>query len=95
MSPRIEADPGALGAAGSEQATLAAEIVEVSAELGAAAGAIMGAAGSSYAASAMEGCALGWTASLELLSDSVNGYAGNLDAAGRAYEGTDRGAMPR
>jgi len=93
--PRIEADPGQLTAAGSVHADLAGQIMGVCAGLGSAAGAIVGGAGSSYAASSMEDCALSWLASLEMLADSVNGYACNLDAAASAYEGTDRGAMPR
>lgn len=94
MSPRLAADPGQLGSAGSAQQQIAVDIVAVSAEMGAAAGAIIGAAGSSYAASSLERCALSWAASLELLADSVAGYAANLGAAGGAYEGTDRGAIP-
>jgi Excreted virulence factor EspC, type VII ESX diderm len=93
--PRIEADPGQLTAASSAHVELAGQIMDVSAGLASAAGEIVGAAGSSYAASSMEGCALSWLASLEMLADSVDGYACNLGAAASAYEGTDRGAMPR
>ena len=90
---RMEAQPEALSGAGSRQAGIADNIVELSGRLTAAADGASG-AGDPALAEAMTGAVQSWQASLSLVSDSVRGIATNLSGAANVYAYVDESAIP-
>ena len=91
---RIAVETGQLHTAGQRQLALAEQVAAVCGPLEAAAQSAAGAAGEPAVSAAITDCAIAWSTSLALLSGSVSGLGGNVDAAGSAYTTTDANAMP-
>ena len=89
---RIAAQPSSLSSAGSQQAGIADEIVELSARLTSATSAASG-AGDPGLAEAITGAVQSWQASLAIIGDSVGGIGQNLSGAGSAYAIVDESAI--
>jgi hypothetical protein len=90
---RMEAQPEALRGAGTRQAGIADNIVELSGRLTAAADGASG-AGDPALEEAMTGAVQSWQASLSLVADSVRGIATNLSSAANVYVYVDESAIP-
>jgi hypothetical protein len=91
---RFEVEPGQLQSASGTQNVLADQVAGLSGRVEAAGDAAAGAAGEPVAAAAIADCAIAWSVSLRMLSQSVGALAANVGAAGSAYAATDLGAMP-
>lgn len=91
---RFEVDTDRLAGAGGHQHAAATQVADVSSRVAATAAAAAGAAGDPALAGALEGLAASWTYGLDGLATSIDALATNLEAAGAAYEVTDRSAMP-
>jgi len=90
---RMEAQPGALSSAGTRQSDIAANLLELSGRLTAAAEGASG-AGDPALAEAMTGAVQSWQASLAMVADSVGSNAANLSGAADAYTFVDETAIP-
>jgi hypothetical protein len=90
---RIEVEAAALDAESAGQSQLAAQIRELTGELGRASAAAC-AAGDPGLSGAIDDCLAAWSHSLAMLASSVEGLGTNLGGASGAYTGTDLGAMP-
>ena len=91
---RFAVEPGQLFAASGRQSSLATQVAELCGRVEAAGQSAADAAGEMVASAAIADCAMAWSLSLRMLSESISGLAGNVGAAGSAYESTDRGVMP-
>ena len=90
---RIEAQPDAIGAAGSRQAMVGDRLVELSGRLTSATSGA-DAAGDAAVVEAMTGAIQSWQASLAMISDSVAAIGTNLSGASSAYTAVDESAIP-
>jgi hypothetical protein len=92
--PRIEVDTGQLSAVATEEAAVAAQVIELRGRVEALATQAASAAGHAGAGAAIGDCGLAWTTSLGGLANAVSGIATNMHAAADAYAQTDAGAIP-
>jgi phage-related minor tail protein len=90
---RMEAQTDSLSHAGTTQASIADNIVELSGRLTAAAEGASG-AGDPALQEAMTGAVQSWQASLALVAESVHGLGANLVAASHVYTVVDETAIP-
>ena len=91
---RLEVDPGTLHSASGRQGALAEQVGGLAGRVDSAGHDAASAAGEFVAGAAIADFTMAWTASLQMLSQSVGGLAANVGAAGSAYAMTDRGVMP-
>lgn len=92
--PRIDVDTDSLMAGGAAQAAAGGQALEAVSELQTAIAAAAAAVGDGGAGGAVGEWGTTWAASLAALADATLRTGDNLGAAGRAYEHTDRSAMP-